>query len=114
MKDLDIQNYVQIKFEDFKKVIDRLGGLDVELTKSEIKYINNKLHTDDNDWKNDIKAEMKKNRKKLRVAHVGRAHHLPVIFLFASRQQEVAAASSGAATHLRACLAAASRWRRRG
>ena len=55
--DLDIQNYVQIKFEDFKKVIDILGGIDVELTKSEINYINNKLHTEDRDWKNDIKAE---------------------------------------------------------
>ncbi len=55
--DLDIQNYVQIKFDDFKKVIDILGGVDVELTRSEINYINNKLHTDDNDWKNDIKAE---------------------------------------------------------
>ena len=55
--DLDIQNYVQIKFEDFKKVIDILGGIDVELTQSEINYINNKLHTDDNDWKNDIKAK---------------------------------------------------------
>ena len=32
----------------------------------------------------------------------------------ASRQQEVAAASSGAATHLCACLAAASRWQGRG
>lgn len=55
--DLDVQNYVQIKFEDFKKVIDILGGVDVELTRSEINYINNKLHTDDNDWKNDVKAE---------------------------------------------------------
>lgn len=55
--DLDIQNYVQIKFDDFKKVIDILGGVDVELTRSEINYINNKLHTDDNDWKNDVKAE---------------------------------------------------------
>ena len=32
----------------------------------------------------------------------------------ASRQHEVAAASSGAATHLCACLAAASRWQARG
>ena len=55
--DLDIQNYVQIKFDDFKKVIDILGGVDVELTQSEINYINNKLHTDDNDWKNDVKAK---------------------------------------------------------
>ena len=32
----------------------------------------------------------------------------------ANRQQEVAAASSGAATHLCACLAAAPRWQARG
>lgn len=55
--DLDIQNYVQIRFNDFKKVIDILGGVDIELTQSEINYINNKLHTDDNDWKNDVKAQ---------------------------------------------------------
>lgn len=55
--DLDIQNYVQIKFDDFRKVIDILGGIDVELTKQEIRYINNKLHVEDKDWNNDIKAE---------------------------------------------------------
>ena len=54
---LDIQYYVQIKFEDFKKVIDLMGGLDVELTKAEINYINNKLHVEDKDYKNDITAE---------------------------------------------------------
>lgn len=54
---LDIQYYVQIKFEDFKKVIDLMGGLDVELTNAEIKYINNKLHVEDKDYKNDITAE---------------------------------------------------------
>lgn len=55
--DLDVQNYVQIKFNDFKKVIDLVGGIDIELTKSEIKYINNKLHSDDKDYKNDITVE---------------------------------------------------------
>lgn len=55
--DLDIQNYVQIKFEDFKEVIDILGGIDIELSKSEIRYINNKLHTEDKDWNNDVVAE---------------------------------------------------------
>lgn len=55
--DLDIQYYVQIKFDDFKKVIAILGGIDVELTEAEINYINGKLHTDDNDWNNDIDAE---------------------------------------------------------
>lgn len=55
--DLDIQNYVQIKFDDFKKVIDVLGGIDIELTKDEINYINKKLHNEDKDWKNDIKAK---------------------------------------------------------
>lgn len=55
--DLDIQNYVQIKFDDFKKVIDILGGIDVDLTKQEINYINRKLHSDDRDYKNDIQSE---------------------------------------------------------
>ena len=52
--DLDIQNYAQIQFKDFKKVIDILGGIDVELSKSEINYINGKLHEEDRDWNNDI------------------------------------------------------------
>lgn len=55
--DLDIQNYVQIKFDDFKYIIDALGGVEVKLSKSEINYINNKLHKEDFDWKNDIKGE---------------------------------------------------------
>lgn len=54
---LDIQNYIQIKFDDFKRVIDILGGIDIELTKQEINYINKKLHNEDKDWKNDIEAE---------------------------------------------------------
>lgn len=55
--DLDIQNYVQIKFDDFKKVIDILGGIDIQLSKDEIKYINRKLHNEDKDWNNDIKDD---------------------------------------------------------
>lgn len=55
--DLDIQNYVQIKFDDFKEIIDSIGGIEVELTQNEIWYINNKLHTEDRDWNNDIKEK---------------------------------------------------------
>lgn len=52
--DLDIQNYVEIKFNDFKKVIDIIDGIDVQLSQAEIDYINNKLHVEDNDFNNDI------------------------------------------------------------
>lgn len=55
--DLDVQNYVQIKFDDFRYIIDAIGGIDVELSKDEINYINRKLHSDDGDWDNDIKAD---------------------------------------------------------
>lgn len=55
--DLDIQNYIQVKFSDFRIIIDTLGGIDVELTQKEINYINNKLHTDDCDYNNDIKSK---------------------------------------------------------
>jgi len=54
---LDIQHYVQIKFDDFKEVIDLMGGLDVELTDAEIRYINKKLHVENRDYNNDITAE---------------------------------------------------------
>lgn len=52
--DLDIQNYIQIKFDDFRQIIDLFGGVDVDLTQQEINYINKKLHTDDHDYNNDI------------------------------------------------------------
>lgn len=55
--DLDVQNYVQIRFDDFAEVIDILGGIDIELTQSEINYINNKQHSDDKNWNNDITQE---------------------------------------------------------
>lgn len=53
--DLDIQHYAQINFIAFKQVIDIIGGIDIELTQAEINYINEKLHSDDGDYKNDIK-----------------------------------------------------------
>lgn len=55
--DLDVQGYIQVKFDDFRDIIDALGGIDVELTQQEINYINRKLHSDDRDWSNDITAE---------------------------------------------------------
>lgn len=54
--DLDVQGYIQVKFDDFRDIIDALGGIDVELTQQEINYINRKLHSDDRDWSNDITA----------------------------------------------------------
>ena len=48
--------------------------------------------------------------KHLPIAHLAQAQLLPCRRPRASEQQEVAAAPSDAATHLRACLAAASRW----
>ena len=33
--------YIRVKFSDFKKVIDALGGIDIKLTASEAKYLNN-------------------------------------------------------------------------
>ena len=38
--DLDIQNYVITGFDEFKEVIDQLGGLDMELTAKEAAYLN--------------------------------------------------------------------------
>lgn len=55
--DLDVQGYIQVKFDDFRDIIDALGGIDMELTQQEINYINRKLHSDDRDWSNDITAE---------------------------------------------------------
>ena len=55
--DLDIQNYIQVRFEDFETIVNILGGIDVELTWDEIQYINYKLHTEDFDYSNDIIEE---------------------------------------------------------
>lgn len=40
---LDIQNYVIINFQQFIKEVDKIGGVSVNLTASEIQYINSKL-----------------------------------------------------------------------
>lgn len=37
---LDIQNYVILEFSDLEAIIDRLGGVDVNLTLQEIRFIN--------------------------------------------------------------------------
>jgi LCP family protein required for cell wall assembly len=37
---LDIQNYIVIDFEGFKKIVDELGGVEVMLSEKEIDYIN--------------------------------------------------------------------------
>lgn len=37
---LDIQNYVTIRFEQFITIVDQIGGISLKLTKSEIEYIN--------------------------------------------------------------------------
>lgn len=49
--------YAQVKFDDFKKIIDIIGGVDVALSKAEIQYINRKLHNENYDWDNDVTAE---------------------------------------------------------
>ncbi|HSP46847.1 MAG TPA: LCP family protein [Clostridiaceae bacterium] len=38
---LDIQEYILVDFEGFKNIIDEVGGIEVNLTKVEAKYINN-------------------------------------------------------------------------
>lgn len=38
---INIDNYVLVNFANFKKIIDTLGGVDIEMTKSEIREINN-------------------------------------------------------------------------
>lgn len=52
--DLDIQNYIEVKFDDFKEIIDALGGIDINLSKNEVQYINNKQHIEDKNYKDDL------------------------------------------------------------
>ena len=42
---LAIDRYIAVNFEEFSKVIDNLGGIDIELTASEVSYIN--VHASD-------------------------------------------------------------------
>lgn len=53
---IECGNYVQVKFDDFKKIIDIIGGVDIELSYAEIDYINNKLISEDGDWENQISS----------------------------------------------------------
>ncbi len=52
-----VDHYIQIKFDDFREIIDTLDGVDIEMSKSEIWYVNDKLHTEDEDYENDIEQE---------------------------------------------------------
>lgn len=54
---LDIQDYVQIKFDDFKTVIDIIGGVPIELSLKEVQYINKKMHVEDGVYDNDLPNE---------------------------------------------------------
>lgn len=53
---IECGNYVQVKFDDFKKIIDIIGGVDIELSYAEIDYINGKLISEDGDWENQISS----------------------------------------------------------
>lgn len=41
--DLDVQDYVAVSFSVFEEMIDRIGGITVDLTKREAAYINEKM-----------------------------------------------------------------------
>ena len=53
---IECGNYVQVKFDDFKEIIDIIGGVDIELSYAEIDYINGKLISEDGDWENQISS----------------------------------------------------------
>lgn len=42
---IDIPYYVIVDFESFEKVVDNLGGVDVEVTEKEVEYINSLIRT---------------------------------------------------------------------
>ena len=46
---IDIDNYVAIDFASFKEIVDALGGVDVDVTEKEAKYINSQDHMLDED-----------------------------------------------------------------
>ncbi len=41
---IDIDNYMLVSFDMFTTIVDKLGGVDVEITEKEAKYINSKDH----------------------------------------------------------------------
>lgn len=41
--DLNIKNYVTVDFIGFEKIIDSIGGIDINITREEIKYINENI-----------------------------------------------------------------------
>jgi LCP family protein required for cell wall assembly len=44
---VDIDNFIAIDFESFKDIIDALGGIDIEITDNEARYINSQDHMTD-------------------------------------------------------------------
>ena len=45
--DLELPNYVIVRFEEFVEIVDKIGGIEIELDSSEIAFINKKAHNSD-------------------------------------------------------------------
>lgn len=54
---LEIEDYIEIKFKNFKKIIDEIGGIDLELTGKEANYINYKMQSENKYYSDYIPCE---------------------------------------------------------
>lgn len=54
--DIRLDGCIKVGFEDFEKIIDRLGGLDIELTKAEAKYLNNTNYISNKKYRNVVEG----------------------------------------------------------
>lgn len=66
---LDVQEYVLISFEGFATLIDKIGGIDVELDQAEINFINDRIGDG-----HEFEPQIVKDGKKLRDAKPGMVH----------------------------------------
>lgn len=88
---VEIPYYAIVDFEIFENIIDKLGGIDVEITKSEAKYINSRDHMT-SDIKNNFPKEISEGNNHFtggQALWYSRIRYLDSDFMRTQRQRKV-------------------------
>lgn len=90
---IEIDNYMLVNFENFENIVDALGGVDIELTETEAKYLNTTNYISKPEYRS-VSAGMNhlNGNQALgycRIRHVGTADHEYSDFGRTARQRQV-------------------------
>ncbi len=92
---IDIDNYMLVNFDMFITIIDSLGGIDVEITEKEAKYINSKDHmtpTEEAAFPEEIKSGDSVHLTGAQALWYSRIRYLDSDFMRTKRQRKVISA----------------------